>query len=514
MAKRRAGKGTGRPASGDGSGDPALDYRHHHARRPNNPTAGNAPEGRVEPTARKVYAYDPHRSPTLRYDATGRADAVTERMAALLADAQTRPLSAEEAAVISEALHQGQPWLEWAGKREQPAFVVDTPPIYIHERVSARALLKIAARQDIQRSLFGESDLSYSQSVQFYHHSVNWANRLILGDNRAAMASLLDAREGLAGKVQMIYIDPPYGIRFGSNFQPEINNRDVKDKPSDLTREMESVNAYRDTWNLGIHSYISYMSSCLQAAKKLLTDRGSIFVQIGDSSLHLIRNLLDEIFGNANFVGMITYSKTTGTTGALLPGTADYIIWYAKEKGSVKYNPLYSIKKVGGEGSSLYTHVQLQNGEKLTLAQAERAGVERSKTGSRVLGFDIMVSPRVREKRTGYFEIEFQGKSYWPQKGEWKTNRIGIERLLKADRIAVSGNNLSYIRFMDDFGAYPLTNVWTDTVGQNQYGGPKLYTVQTALKAAQRCLLMTTDPGDLVLDPTCGSGTTALESVP
>ena len=264
MAKKRpaADKAAGRPA-GDGTDDLALDYRHHHARRPNNPTGGNAAEGKVAPTQRKTYAYDPHRPPALRYDATGRSDAITDRMAWLLAKAQAKPnaegagsLTAAEAAELADALRQGQPWLEWAGKREQPAFVVDAPAIHLHERVSTRALLRVAARRDVQRSLFGESELPYGQSVQFYHHQVNWSNRLILGDNRAVMASLAH-REGLAGKVQMVYIDPPYGIRYGSNFQPEISNRDVKDSESDLTREMESVQAYRDTWELGIHSYLT-----------------------------------------------------------------------------------------------------------------------------------------------------------------------------------------------------------------------------------------------------------------
>jgi adenine-specific DNA-methyltransferase len=508
MAKKRAAKGPGAPVNGDQTGDPGLDYRHHHARRLNNPTAGNAPEGKVERTVRKVYEYDPHRPPTLRYDATGRADAVTERMAGLLAESQSRPLTADEAAELADALRQGQPWLEWAGKHEQPAFVVDAPAIHIHERVSTRALLRVAARRDVQRSLFGETDLSYTQSVQFYHHAVNWVNRLILGDNRAAIASLAH-REDLAGKVQMIYIDPPYGIRYGSNFQPEVGNRDVKDKASDLTREVESVNAYRDTWNLGVHSYISYISACLRAAKALLNDRGSVFVQIGDENLHLIRNLLDETFGKDNFVGVITYAKTTGTTGTFLASTSDYIVWYAKNKSTAKYNPLYSIKQVGGEGATLYNYVQLPSGERRPLSAEERLTGIVDAGSSRIMGYDTLVSPRVRESRTGYFEIEIEGKRYLPKKGEWKTNREGIRRLTGSDRVAIAGNNLSYVRFMDDFGAYPLSNVWTDTVGQNQYGGPKLYTVQTALKAVQRCMLMTTDPGDLVLDPTCGSGTTA-----
>jgi len=393
MAKKRAPKRSNGRGPGDGTEDVALDYRHHHARRLNNPTAGNAPEGKVEKADRKVYAYDPHRPPTLRYDATGRADALMARMTELLAKAQAPPvqdptddepkgsLSADEAAELANALRQGQPWLEWAGKREQPAFVVDAPAIHLHERVSARALLRVAARKDVQRSLFGESDLGYSQSVQFYHHAVNWANRLILGDNRAVMASLAQ-REGLAGKVQMIYIDPPYGIRFKSNFQPEIGRRDVKEIEADLSREMETVRAYRDTWHLGIHSYISYVRECLALALKLLADTGSIFFQIGDENIHLVRNLLDEVFGVANFHSLITIVKTGGTSAELLAGVCDYVLWYSKDHERIKYNQMYKDKTSVDSGGGEYKYLVFPNGSTRPMTAKEVAGEVAPPTGA------------------------------------------------------------------------------------------------------------------------------------
>ncbi len=295
MAKKPARKDANGATHGDGTGDPALDFRHHHAKRPNNPTGGNSAEGKVDPTPRIRYHHDPHRPPTLLFDPTGKADELTEPLAKLMAEAQQRPLTAEEVATLTEALH-AKPWLEWAGKREQPSFVVDAPAIHLHERVSSRALMRVAARKDVQRSLFGESDLSYSQSVQFYHHSVNWANRLILGDNRAVMASLAH-REKLAGKVQMIYIDPPYGIKYASNFQSEIDKRDVKEVDTDLTREMETIQAFRDTWKLGVHSYLNYINQLLTTSRELLAETGFVFVQTGEANVHHVRELLDGVLG-------------------------------------------------------------------------------------------------------------------------------------------------------------------------------------------------------------------------
>ena len=331
---------------------------------------------------------------------------------------------------------------------------------------------------------------------------------MILGNSLHVMTSLAE-KEGLKGKVQMIFIDPPYGIKYGSNWQVSTRKREVKDgKIDDVTRQPEQIRAFRDTWRLGIHSYLQTLHDCLVVARELTCETGSIFVQIGDENIHLVRALLDQVLGSENFISLITYSKTTGTTGNFLPGTSDYLLWYAKHKESAKYRQLYLNKEVGGEGASLYTHVELEDGLRRPLTRAELSGEVLLPPEARIFGSDILVSPRVRENRTGYYPVIINGREHLPQKGEWKTHCDGMAKLNIAGRITVAGNTLGYIRYIDDFSAFPLSNVWTDTVGQNQYGGPKQYVVQTALRAVQRCMLMTTDPGDLVLDPTCGSGTT------
>jgi len=320
VAKRARSSGTGRSGSagrtrrqdaGATGGPPVGDYRHHGAKRKNNPPAKIAAEGTIPVIPKAEYAYNPHLPPVLRFDPAGRADvcetrlsaAAESRAAELLAAAQQRVLKPDEAAELSKLLATAaharvaaEPWLEWTGKREKQAFAVDPVALHIHERVSTQAILKVAARQDVQRSLFADPQQEYHEAVQFYRHDVDWANRLILGDSLMVCSSLA-RREDLAGKVQMIYMDPPYGIKFASNFQPEVGRRDVKDKEQDLTREPEMVRAYRDTWHLGIHSYLSYLRDRLIVARELLADTGSIFVQIGDENLHRVRDLLDELFG-------------------------------------------------------------------------------------------------------------------------------------------------------------------------------------------------------------------------
>jgi adenine-specific DNA-methyltransferase len=270
---------------------PVLDYR-YDAKRKNIPPAGLAAQGRVREAPKVPFAYDPHLPPILRFDPRGVADGLPE----LLEIARTRPLTEDEVHLLAEALRHHEPWLEWAGKREKKGFEVDPVALHIHERVSAQAILKVAARESVQRSLFADPQQEYREAVQFYQHDVDWANRMILGDSLQVMASLAH-REGLAGKVQMIYMDPPYGIKFASNFQPEIGRRDVKDKESDLTREPEVVKAYRDTWTLGVHSYLAYLRDRLMLCKELLTDTGCIFVQIGDENLHRVRSLMDAVLG-------------------------------------------------------------------------------------------------------------------------------------------------------------------------------------------------------------------------
>ena len=290
---------------------PVEDYRHPGATRPNNPPAALAAEGRTPLAPRITYTYSARLDPALRSDPSGHADALPP----LLEKAIREKLTTEEATLLARMLRRHEPWLEWAGKRETPGFAVDPVALHIHERVSAQAILRVAARKDVTRDLFADPPLTYSQAVRFYQHDVDWPNRLILGDSLQVMASLTQ-RENLAGKVQMIYLDPPYGIRFGSNFQPETGNPTVKDREADLTREPEMVRAYRDTWRLGIHSYLAYLRDRLILSRRLLAPSGSIFVQIGDENVPRVRALMDEVFGASNFVSQIVFKKTSSLGGA------------------------------------------------------------------------------------------------------------------------------------------------------------------------------------------------------
>jgi len=405
------------------------------------------------------------------------------------------------------------PQLVWKGKDEQDAEDLTVPvvPIYIQEKIHPQALIEdlrahaAGNKAEAQASLFADfNGIKFEDYIEFYHHGQNWSNRMILGDSLLVMASLAE-KEGLKGKVQMIYMDPPYGIRFGSNWQVSTRRRDVKDgKLEDLTRQPEQIRAFRDTWELGIHSYLAYLRDRLVAARDLLTDSGSVFVQIGDENVHLARNVLDEVFGSENFMAQIAFSTTTGTTGAFLPGTCDYLLWFAKVKEAVKYRQLFRQKEVGGAGGALYTQVELQDGIRRVMTREELGG-ENLPEGARAFGTGGLTSSRVREARTGYFPILIHGSQYLPGTGEWKTNGDGIQRLLVANRIALVGKTPRYVRFFEDFPAFPLANLWSDVGG----AADKNYVVQTASSIVQRCLLMATDPGDLVLDPTCGSGTTA-----
>lgn len=491
----------------DGSLASVSDYRHPEATRKNNPPAKIAAEGYVPLVPKAEYLYSPRRPPELRFDPTGRADELPE----LLAKATKRKLTEVEAWVLAGALRVHEPWLEWAGKRETKSFAVDPVALHIHERVSAQAILKVAAREDVNRSLFADPEQEYNEAVQFYKHDVDWSNRLILGDSLQVMSSLA-RREDLAGKVQMIYIDPPYGIKFASNFQPEIGKRDVKDKETNLTREAEMVKAYRDTWTLGVHSYLAYLRDRLIVAKELLNDSGSIFVQISDENLHRVRTLLDEVFAPANFIAQITIKKTTGSTADFIPGSCDYLLWYARNRELTKFRQLFTVKQPGDEGATGYSKVELSNGEIRSLTNEDLESPSSLPAGAAIFAGDNVTSQSMgRDKGEGaasWFRISVSGFEFTPgPKARWKSNEEGMQRLLDAERL-LSGDRstLSYKRRLDDFPVTPLLNIWTDTVGQNQLGGEKLFIVQTALKIVERCLLMTTDPGDLVLDPTCGSG--------
>ena len=396
------------------------------------------------------------------------------------------------------------PQLVWKGKDilDSEDLVVDAPPIYIQEKIDPRVIIEnlrgTAERpeEEPELTLFDTFDgLDELELVDFYHHHANWSNRMILGDSLNVMASLAD-REGLRGQVQMIYIDPPYGIKFGSNWQASARRRDVRDgKIEDATREVEQIRAFRDTWEYGIHSYLTYLRDRLTVSRDLLTDSGSVFVQIGDENVHLVRCLLDEVFGADNFVSLITFRKTSSATSDGLPGIADYILWYSKDHDQLKFRRLYQAKEAGGAGGGQYTWT-------------ERSDGRRVRADGSTDGRLFRISDLTSQRPPGDFPVEFEGKRYRPTPGYWKTHAEGFKRLAAARRLMPVGNTLTYIRYIDDFPVFPFTNVWDDTVTSG-FGDPKIYVVQTNIKIVARCLLMTTDPGDLVLDPTCGSGTTA-----
>ena len=447
------------------------DYRHDDATRRNNPPAGIASHGGLREKPKQEYVYNPHLPPVLRFDETGAADKLPE-----LLEKAKNGLSDDEIKILADALKDRAPWLEWAGKQEAKSFAVDPVALHIHERVSAKAIMRAAGRQDVQRHLFADPQQEYHEAVQFYQHDVDWSNRLILGDSLTVMSSLAH-REDLAGKVQMIYIDPPYGIKFASNFQPTVFQRDVKDKESDLTREPEQIKAYRDTWTLGVHSYLAYLRDRLIVARDLLTDSGSIFVQIGDENVHRVRSLMDEVFGNEGFVSSITAKMSGSTPSKQIANVTDHLLWYAKSIDVLKFRRLFQEKNLG-----VYNRTD-ENGDAYSFGDLQSRG----------------------ETRTDQ-KFLFQGKEYVPRSGyHWSTNVQGLHNLSKVGRIELVGNNLRYKRYAKDFPVTELTNIWGDIAG----AAGNIYVVQTSSKIIERCLLMTTDPGDLVLDPTCGSGTTA-----
>jgi len=416
------------------------------------------------------------------------------------------------------------PQLVWRGKDQQDwsDLIVQAPPLYIQEKVHPKVLIDDLLRHSSLPDPSGGEGEQFDlfadfngvpkgvDKTEFYRHDQNWSNRMILGDSLQVMASLAE-REGLRGKVQCIYLDPPYGIKFNSNFQWSTTSRDVKDgNVSHITREPEQVKAFRDTWRDGIHSYLTYLRDRLTVARDLLTDSGSIFVQIGDENVHRVRVLMDEVFGEVNFVGQIAFKTTTGA-GSFAGGTdvlasvVNHILWYCREKEDVKYRQLYQSKILDGLGGNAYTRIQEPSGERRSATNDELRG---ETTSGRIFGADNLTSQTTRTGQTTVFPVDLNGGKYQPTKGGWKTNRLGMGRLRCADRLIALGNTLRYIRFFDDFKVFPYNNQWDDTTTAG-YGDPKLYVVQTNTKVIQRCMLMTTDPGDLVLDPTCGSGTTA-----
>lgn len=397
-----------------------------------------------------------------------------------------------------------QPFLNWTGKAERLSFDVPTLPLFIHERISTRAIIQTLRSHKIGTNnlplfdLFSDPQWSITdQILKAYEYQGDWVNRMILGDSLIVMNSLLQY-EGLGGQVQMIYMDPPYGVKFGSNFQPFVRKRDVKhNDDDDLTREPEMVQAYRDTWELGLHSYLTYLRDRLLLARELLTDSGSIFVQISDENVHHVRELMDEVFGRENFIVIISFQKTGGLSQSFIPVTSDYLIWYGKDKNYVKAKQLFYSKEYG-EGTD-YQWLQLSNGEQRRMTFEEKKDYSKIPPKAKVFQTTSL------ESANPSFSFEYKGKKYIQR---WKTNLSGLENLAKANRLFEATSKLRYVRFVEDFPVLPITNLWTDT-GSSGFRESNIYVVQTTTKTIQRCLLMTTDPGDLVLDPTCGSGTTA-----
>ncbi|MGI8424191.1 MAG: site-specific DNA-methyltransferase, partial [Chloroflexota bacterium] len=451
---------------------PIEQYEHPDKRRLNNPPVGLVtPETDPLAPVRKEYQYDPHLDPALI----------------------------------------------WAGKAERTSFEVPTVSLHVHERVEPRTIIEAVRAKNGngkngQMPLFARASENppLRDALDFYNHTkpLGWKNRLIAGDSLMVMNSLLE-KEGLGGQVQMVYIDPPYGIRYGSNFQPFTNKRDVKDgADDDLTMEPETLKAFRDTWELGIHSYLTYLRDRLLLAKELLHESGSCFVQISDENVHLVRNIVEEVFGASNYCGEIAFRKTSGTSSSLVGTVNDFLIWYAKDKPKVKFRQLFRPKTLGGEGTQEYTNVELKDGNIRKLTDAEQAAPDTLPKGARVFVADPVVSAGAGDPEDQVLTFREGSKKYTIDCGpkrHWKTKRTGMQQLWNMGRLLRAEGLRIYKRYFDDFPYLPFHSMWDDTRGETQMD----YVVQTATKVVQRCLLMTTDPGDLVLDPTCGSGTTA-----
>ncbi|MGH7057000.1 MAG: site-specific DNA-methyltransferase [Acetobacteraceae bacterium] len=513
---------TASPAAAPASS--VKDYRHKQETAAR-PEAGAAPRFRAKKES-ATYRYDSSLAPAMEWDTAPARDTAAWLLAAIEEAAalpeqtfrEPRELRGADGSVLLRvaglqdalaALKRMQaPFLNWTGKAERLSFDVPALPLFVHERLSTEAIVKTLeghrkrADQSDMFSLFADPQLPMRAQVNAYAHRSGWVNRMILGDSLSVMNSL--ARfEGLAGQVQCIYMDPPYGVKFGSNFQPFVRKRDVKNNDdADMTREPEMVQAYRDTWTLGLHSYLTYLRDRLMVARELLTPSGSIFVQISDDNLHHVRELMDEVFGAGNRCSIVSFHKTTSASADLLPTVADYLLWYCRDIERVRYRQIYLPRL--GEGWVNYDYVRLADGTHRRMTLAERRDWSELPRGSAVYRRDNLTSPRP----PGDFPVELDGRAFRPIRGYWKTGVDGMERLKRTGRLESYGMTLSYRRFATDFPCQALTNSWADTLSGG-FVEQRLYAVQTQTKVVERCILMTTDPGDLVLDPTCGSGTTA-----
>ena len=439
---------------------PIEQYDHKGKRRVNNPPVGLVTPETDRETDKKTYAYDPHLDPQL----------------------------------------------VWAGKAEHTSFEVPTVSLHVHERIDPRTIIEAVRKRNgtnyEQASFFRllEENPPLREAIEFYKHKHGWSNRLIAGDSLLVMNSLIE-KEGLAGQVQMIYIDPPYGIKYGSNFQPFVNKRDVKDgKDEDLTAEPEMIKAFRDTWELGIHSYLTYLRDRLLLARELLSESGSVFVQMSDENVHHVKELMDEVFAARNFIGMISYKVTGGTKKAHgLPQTTDFLVWYAKEKQNIKFRRLFLLQELD---TSIFSQIEGRTGRRRPLSDEEKQNPKLVEEGSRFFSTLPMHSKGAGNNAKRNFNNKL-----WsiPTGMHWRHSDEGFARLLQSNRVIESKSVLRSIAYFDDFPYVELVSSWNDT-------GPEInkdYVVQTSELPIQRCMLMTTDPGDLVLDPTCGSGTTA-----
>jgi adenine-specific DNA-methyltransferase len=448
-----------------------------------------------------------------KHDAAKRKNIPTAEYEALVQEREKTPIRVAYARRNRDL----DPQLVWRGKDVQndSNLVVSAAPLYIQEKIHPKALIDDLLRETGERehtagqimpNLFSDFNgiPKGVDKTEFYRHDQNWSNRMILGDSLQVMASLAE-REGLRGKVQCIYIDPPYGIKFNSNFQWSTTSREVKDgNAAHITREPEQVKAFRDTWRDGIHSYLGYLRDRLEAARDVLSESGAVFVQISDENVHRVRSLLDEVFGDENFVSQIAFRKTTGKGSSFLDNTYDVILWYSKDHEKAKYRPLYFGRKPSDDAN--YRYARDKAAMLRSLTKDELVHVDDVATSIDVAAANPLTSQSASS--TTLFSYSFEGREYRPGKGGWKTNLRGMDRLRSAGRLYAIGSTLRFVRPFADFRVQTYSDIWDDT-RQSGFGDDKLYVVQTGARVIERCILMVTDPGDLVLDPTCGSGTTA-----
>ncbi len=440
---------------------PIEQYEHKGKKRRNNPPVGLVTPTSDKESKKKKYAYDPHIEPSL----------------------------------------------QWAGKSEHTSFEVPTVSLHVHERIDPKTIMEAVKKRNgndhKQVGLFAspEENPPLREAVDFYSHTHGWSNRLVAGDSLLVMNSLLE-KESMAGKVQMVYIDPPYGIKYGSNFQPFVNKRDVKDgKDEDLTAEPETIKAFRDTWELGIHSYLTYMRDRLLLARELLSESGSVFVQISDENVHHIREIMDEVFGTENFIRAISFVKTGSMVSNVLGRTSDYLIWYTRDKNNTRYRQLF-LEKFPDD---FYSNVELSNGTIRKITKAEKLDMSLLPRGAKVFQLVSLESAGPANQDT---PLEFEGEIFRPNRNRHWSLAFpdGMETLKRTGRMVKDGDKLRWKYYIDDYPIKVLSEIWNDTAG---FSPDQKYVVETRTKVIQRCMLMTTDPGDLVFDPTCGSGTTA-----